>query len=431
MSHACVRFRPSPRAVRAIPASVAASTVVALSLVIVPVRAELHRATDAELPLQAVARSVVGVGQGVFVETVDGAVLAALNADRAVLPASLVKVATTLALLKELGPEHRFETRVLASGPFVDGAVDGRLIVEAGADPFLVFENAFLTLLELNSLGIRRVTGGLEVHGSLFFNWLEDPVGRRLQRTFAGRDGRAAWRAVQSARQDAAPVLLQDVALEFVEDGTPPQDEGTRRLLVVHRSPPLRRIVKELNCYSNNIFHALSEHIGGPTAVERIARETLGPRVRSTLVIANAAGAGRGNRLSPRAAVRLLQALAREAERHGLSLADVLPVAGVDPGTLEDRLRGTLHGGTVVGKTGTWGSLAASALAGTVRTRRHGDVTFAVLNRGLTVPEARRRQDAFARALVAQVGAIPWPYEPAAAPAFTEARLEVFRPAAQ
>jgi D-alanyl-D-alanine carboxypeptidase/D-alanyl-D-alanine-endopeptidase (penicillin-binding protein 4) len=358
-------------------------------------------------------------------------VLAALNEDRAVLPASLVKIATTLALLKELGPEHRFETRVLASGPLVDGGVAGNLIVKAGADPFLVFENAFLMLFELNRLGIRRVTGGLEVHGSLFFNWLEDPAGRRMQRTFAGRDGSAAWQAVRSARQDAAAVPLQDVALTFLEDGTPSEDKESRRLLVMHQSPPLRRIVKELNCYSNNIFHALSEYIGGPKAVERIAHRTLGPTTRSTLAIANAAGAGRGNRLSPRAAVRLLQALAREAEGHGLSLADVLPVAGVDPGTLEDRLRDPPHSGTVVGKTGTWGSLGASALAGTIRTRRYGDVTFAVLNHGRAVPEARRRQDAFARALVARVGAIPWPYEPAAAPAFTEARLTVFGPVAE
>jgi D-alanyl-D-alanine carboxypeptidase len=78
----------------------------------------------------------------------------------------------------------------------------------------------------------------------------------------------------------------------------------------------------------------------------------------------------------------------------------------------------------VVGKTGTYGSEGACALAGALRTSRFGIVTFAVLNRGLPVPTARRRQDAFVTQLAAALGATPWPYATAAAPAFDQARVE-------
>ena len=68
--------------------------------------------------------------------------------------------------------------------------------------------------------------------------------------------------------------------------------------------------------------------------------------------------------------------------------------------------------GIVVGKTGTFGSEGASALAGALRTKQFGIVTFAVLNHGVAVPEARRRWDAFVGKLAAALGAEPWRIRP-------------------
>ena len=373
-------------------------------------------------PLQALAVSRVGAGQGVFAVAENGTVLAAVQADRPVHPASVTKIATTLALLRELGPEHRFETSFRAGGAIRDGAIDGNLEVAAGRDPFLVDEGAFLVLLELHRLGVRRVAGRVDVRGPLLFNWSPDDAGPRLQRALAGRDGGAAWAAVQAVRDDARDLRLDQVTLGF--DG----GNGFRRqggpVLVVHQSPPLLRIAKELNGYSNNIFHVLSEQIGGARAVERIARASVDADLRAQIVITNAAGGGKTNRLSPRAAVAIIRALDREMRRHELTLADVLPVAGVDRGTLEDRLNAPQYRGAVVAKTGTYGSLGASALAGIAHTKRFGAVTFAVLNRGLSVPEARQRQDAFVEALLDLAGAVPLSYRPPTVAAFTMARIE-------
>src|SRR5689334_17725305 len=77
----------------------------------------------------------VGDGQGVYAVSGDGTVLVAQAADRAVHPASVTKIATTLALLERLGPTYRFVTEVTATGPIRDGRVAGDLVIHAVGDP--------------------------------------------------------------------------------------------------------------------------------------------------------------------------------------------------------------------------------------------------------------------------------------------------------
>jgi D-alanyl-D-alanine carboxypeptidase/D-alanyl-D-alanine-endopeptidase (penicillin-binding protein 4) len=188
---------------------------------------------------------------------------------------------------------------------------------------------------------------------------------------------------------------------------------GDATALVVYRSPPLRTIVKALNGYSNNVFHPLADAIGGPHAVQALARAAVPADIApEEIVIDNGAGAETTNRLSPRAAVAILTALGRTLAALGLDYPDVLPVSGMDAGTLAERLDTGGLRAAVVGKTGTYGDVGASALVGVLRTAHHGRVRFAILNAWLPVPEARRRQDAFVRALIAREEAEPWPYVP-------------------
>ncbi len=371
---------------------------------------------QAEPPYQALAQTVVGVGQGVLVVAEDGTVLASEAADRAVHPASVTKIASALALLTRLGPEHRFTTRLVAGGPVDAGVVHGDLVVEASGDPFLVDEGAFLILRRLHALGLHAIDGRLAVRGPLLFDWQRDPEGKALTRALTGKIG--AW--------PTAPGWppLRDAALTFRARASARHDPADQPL-VVYRSPPLLAILKALDGYSNNVFHLASDVIGGPAAVEAAARTAVPPALGGEITIKNAAGGGTENRISPRAAVALITALRQELGRLGRDLTAVLPVSGIDPGTLHKRLLAAPAGrGIVVGKTGTFGSEGASALAGALRTKQFGIVTFAVLNHGVAVPEARRRQDAFVGKLAAALGAEPWPYPTAAAPAFDQALVE-------
>ena len=190
------------------------------------------RAGSTEPPLQALAIEHVGANQGVFVEAEDGSVLASVVADRAVHPASVTKVATSLALLERLGPEHRFETRIASTGTVRDGRLQGDLVVHGGNDPFFVYESAFLLLQRLRELGIHRVGGRLRVTGSFLLNWQPDPTGSRLSDALRGRAGAAAWTPVSHG------LTLAREALAF--ENAKVARTGDEQTLVTHRSPSRR-----------------------------------------------------------------------------------------------------------------------------------------------------------------------------------------------
>src|SRR5262245_57166633 len=212
----------------------------------------------AEPPYQEIARQLVGQDQGVFARAEDGTVLAAVEADVPVHPASVTKVASTLALLADLGPDYRFRTRVIAGGRVQDGVVTGDLLVQPGGDPFLVSEDALLMLASLRCIGIGRVDGRLRVVGDdpLVFNWEPDPGARRLAAALAGTASPAAWLAVANAESSLLDRGPAPVGLHFGRKSI--ALSGVPQPLLEYRSPPLRRILKELKGFSNNIFHPFS-----------------------------------------------------------------------------------------------------------------------------------------------------------------------------
>ena len=383
-------------------------------------------ASAAEPPLQSLARARVGGGHGVFVRAENGVVLAALNSSRPYHPASVTKVATTLAFLSKLDPGRRFRTKFLVAGPVSDGILYGDVVVRAEGDPYFLFQNAFLVLARLREKGIRRIDGAIRVEGPFYFDWTPDPGGRRLKRAWTGRLGAERWPAVAGALFPGKRVPFDDVRLRFGHRAV--REKRQARALVTHASPPLLRHLKDFNSHSNDNFHEFSYQIGGPEVVQRILRQSVRGVPRSSIVIDNAAGDGRTNQLSPRSAVAMFEALERSLDARGLTIADVLPVAGVDPGTLEDRLAAPPYRGAVVAKSGTVRVLRITTRAGVAYTRRFGRTFFAVMLRGVPLREAWQRQNAFLRGLLDKGGARPLPVRPTAPPAFREARLEGPRP---
>jgi D-alanyl-D-alanine carboxypeptidase len=398
--------RPLPIPARSLPAVAAALGLLASSCA-------LARGYD---DLRTAARAILGANQGVYVEAADGEVLLAQAARRPVHPASVSKVPTTLALLRRLGPDYRFTTTFSANGAVHDGLLDGDLIVTGGGDPFFVDENALLVVARLKELGVHRVARTLRVRGTLIFNWQGEAAEPRLRSAMSGQVPPSAWEAVSaltSASGEAsglAPPVLQFGA-EAVAAAADTPEPLAAQPLVAHRSQPLLSLVKALNDYSNNVFKPLADAAGGAAQVQELARSLLPARMRSEITLGDGAGTDPRNRLSPRAAVKILRALEQELRLTDHSLVDVLPVAGIDPGTLQDRLNGAGERGCLVGKTGTFGEYGASALIGALRSRDHGTVYFAILNHGVPVPEARRRQDQLLRVLFERLQLTPWTYQ--------------------
>ncbi len=408
----------------------------------------------AEIPaLVSAARSILGSDQGVYVEAADGSQLLAQAATRPVHPASVSKVPTTLALLRKFGLDHRFATTFSTSGPIVDGTLYGDLIVQSEGDPSLVDENALVIATRLRAAGIQRIAGGVRLIGALTFDWQPDPDGARMRAALSGHVSEAALAAVRALQTlgseatilpaaapaaESTPLTTQPLAgIVFAEPATWSDTDRARSALVqsprphpllVHRSQPLLALAKALNDYSNNIFKPLADQAGGALAVQQLARAVLPESMRAEVTLGDGAGTDPRNRLSPRAAVRLLEVLDHELTVQGRNLTDILPVAGIDPGTLQKRMNAPQEVGRVVGKTGTFGDYGASALVGAVPTADHGTVYFAILNHNVAVPEARRRQDRFVAMLLAQLHSRPWKYEPDSRPAVQRAELVSLSP---
>jgi D-alanyl-D-alanine carboxypeptidase/D-alanyl-D-alanine-endopeptidase (penicillin-binding protein 4) len=102
------------------------------------------------------------------VELESGAELYARDPDRALVPASNMKVLTAIAALSAFGPAHRFTTEVFAPArPDAEGAV-AELLVRGGGDPALTSEEVWRLAADLRRLGLRRVRGGLVLDDSAF-----------------------------------------------------------------------------------------------------------------------------------------------------------------------------------------------------------------------------------------------------------------------
>ena len=132
------------------------------------------------------------------------------------------------------------------------------------------------------------------------------------------------------------------------------------------------------------------------------------------IVLSSASGLG-VNRVTPRAMMKILRALSAELQKNKLALSDILPVAGIDPGTLEERYTDQVSRGSVVAKTGTLIRTdgGASSLVGQMKTKSGRVVLFVILNQRGSVPRFRQNQDEIVNAIQNTLGGpAPFDYRP-------------------
>ena len=92
------------------------------------------------------------------VDTAAPATLAALNADQPFLMASTTKVITSLAALDLLGPTHRWRTQAFATGPVVNGRLQGDLVL-MGQDAGLTPAELSRWFKQMRGEGLSEVSG--------------------------------------------------------------------------------------------------------------------------------------------------------------------------------------------------------------------------------------------------------------------------------
>ncbi|MGI8467190.1 MAG: D-alanyl-D-alanine carboxypeptidase [Pyrinomonadaceae bacterium] len=344
---------------------------------------------------------------GVLVETLDGKIVKDSYSTSAFNPASNVKIATSYAVLKTFGPDYRFPTNVFTDGAIdqTTGTLNGNLYV-SGRDPIFTFEHAVAIADALNRAGIRTVTGDLIVTSSFIMAQSNSPLAsaNNLTATLnSGRRSAAATRAWQAyLTSSAKPQSYPSVSIggKTYVDLVP----SNAKLLFSHESAPLKEIVKVTMCYSNNFLaEKLGDMLGGAYAVSRIVQLNAGvPPEQFILQTSNGLGI---NRVTPQAMMKLLRTFRAELAKYKMTFADVMPIAGVDPGTLQRRFNTFADSGSVVGKTGTLGQTdgGASALSGEFQTRQ-GRFLFVIFNQRGTATRFRNFQNSFVTSLQNQYG---------------------------
>ncbi|WP_344633312.1 D-alanyl-D-alanine carboxypeptidase/D-alanyl-D-alanine endopeptidase [Streptomyces glaucosporus] len=307
-------------------------------------------------------------------------------ADRAVVPASTIKIATSVAALSALGADHRIPTRVVWDG---DGR---RAVLVGGGDPTLTRAQlerlADATARELEERGAERI--GLLYDASLYRGPVRHPIGvndniapvTALMVNEGRLDGSTRGPAPRSAdpARDAAGAFadrLRDRGIAV--DGPPrpgraPKDAAE---LAVHRSAPLSELVERTLTHSDN---DIAEALARQTAAARGEPASFagaGRAVRDQLAeigglplkgarFADGSGLDRDDRISAGLLTRLLALSADPARPELRPVLTGLPVAGFN-GTLGGRYDddATRAGaGLVRAKTGTLTGI--NALAGTV-----------------------------------------------------------------
>jgi D-alanyl-D-alanine carboxypeptidase/D-alanyl-D-alanine-endopeptidase (penicillin-binding protein 4) len=178
--------------------------------------------------------------------------------------------------------------------------------------------------------------------------------------------------------------------------------------LTSHISSSLRDILFYQNAHSvNQIAERLGEAVGGPKGVERFLTKDLGVAAND-ISISHTSGLNE-NRITARATVLLFRELIFWLNLNNMQPQDVLPVAGVDEGTLKRRFTGQEYRGAIIGKTGTLPATdgGVSTLAGILYTRDHGPLLFAIFNTKGSVAAYRRLQDDFLKGFITESGGIP------------------------
>ncbi len=323
---------------------------------------------------------------GVYIESLETSEpVAAYNEDIAFNPASVVKLATTLAALERLGPNQIFHTDFLATGETdpATGELSGDLILFSGRDPAFRSSDAKRVGEALRRLGIRRVNGALVVIG--VFNC-----------DFKAKTDESASRFLKAAGIEfRSPV-------RFEPNGVP-----RGRVLVSVQSDSLLHIVQFLNAHStNSIADLLAAHVGGPEDVKRVLISRAGLAPESVRI---SRGSGlEVNRMTPRDTVKVLRTLFDRLRQYNLDPQAVMSIAGVDAGTMARRFNEKEYAGSIIAKTGTLYTTdtGVAALAGVVHTRDRGDLLFALYNGAeyRRIQHLRNAQDDFLKDLMNEFG---------------------------
>jgi serine-type D-Ala-D-Ala carboxypeptidase/endopeptidase (penicillin-binding protein 4) len=428
----------------ATPVDAATSKIEPIVPVIAPQRvpALLAAAVSDSETRSGVASALAGWTPSCLAASRDGRPVVQQQVDKAVTPASTMKLVTASAALDILGPDATFTTTVRSSSKPKNGTLSGPIYLVGGGDP-LLFTNDYVSALQrkhdihtsLEALaqslvddGLRQVNGSVVADDSRFDHeraipsWDSGYQTQAIVGTIGALvvdNGMERFDRVRSVASDpalhASTVFTQILRNKGVTvtgaaaSGVTPDKANE---LATATSRPVREIVAEMLTESDNttaeillkdIAVASSKNNRAGTTKDGVAAATASLRQRGVdtngLVMTDGSGLDRSDRTTCKTLLQVLTS-------HGPNspLADGLAHAG-ETGTLDNRMEGTKAVGTVRAKTGTLSGV--SALAGWATPNGQPPVAFVMISNTAGADKAHTPEDRVAIALASLSAAPP------------------------
>ncbi len=336
-------------------------------------------------------------------------------------PASTIKIATAVATLSAVGPDHRIATKTVIEPDSSD------VVLVGGGDPTLTARKdgrytdtaaSLRTLAEdtarsLKSRDIDEVK--LSYDTSLYSGPAQHPIGPnenitpvsalmadegRLDDSSSGPAPRSGDPAGEAAKKFAGFLADEGIKTKPSKSAPTPSKASDRaESLAKVESPPLSALVERMLTHSDNdIAEALARQ-AAVAAKEPVSFDGAGKAVRAALdkqglplsgaKFADGSGLDRADRISAELLAALLDHAADPGRPELRSVVTGLPVAGFT-GTLVDRYPKDSPGtGVVRAKTGTL--TGVNSLAGTVVDADGRLLLFAFMTTGTTDPQSAQK----------------------------------------
>lgn len=327
------------------------------------------------------------------------------------IPASCMKLLTSIRALKQLGTEHHYSSQEYALGEVRNDTLYGDLLLQMDDDPLISTFSEFA--------GAVKTYGISHVKGSVIFDLLRTDT---LRPHHTAQPYDILYRQLPLLMKGAPRVKKEFLASLCAAGVTYESDTlmfnvplPSDACMIFQQQTPLRDVLNPMMIHSNNVKaecisyhtqHSQDRQVEPDTSVQMppldfVLTEGIYDRL-SDFTVNDGSGLSPENRLTADFLVQLLVYAYKNPEIKDVLIGETLatPAHPERHGSLMGRMSAPCFRDRIFCKTGTLVSYGASSLAGYAHHANGRWFAFSIINNDTPVFEARDFQDAVCRILV-------------------------------
>lgn len=346
-------------------------------------------------------RCIGTLGVCVWDETA-GKLVYEYNADSLMSPASNMKMLTCVTALRRLGPNYRFRSGIYMNGGVDKDTLRGDIGLKFDHDPWFTTDSLSHLVSALTKTGVKAVKGKVYVDAAITEpiqheeHWTMGDLKLRKFGVLHRGDRRLVNEIKYALRSKG--ILLKDS--QIVEKSLPEGMNRVGEITTPLLSPMMRALLNSSNESAESLYYPLAGvflkdqdfRSAGNTVVRRFIKKELHVNPDSVAVIHDGCGLCIHDKVTPRLLVRLFHYSYAHKYIYNV-LRTYLPISG-ETGTLHHRMTKPAVKGRIQAKTGTLTrENGLTSLAGYAHTKSGHILTFAIIQNGLPVADARLWQD--------------------------------------